>query len=122
MKTYRQGDVLLVAVEANPLDPGATIGEDLIRLPREKGRVVLAHGEITGHHHAIADERAELLAPDGSEFVTVDEAAELYLLVHGTEPVALVHEEHATITVAPGAYKVVRQREYQPEQIRRVAD
>lgn len=114
MRVYRQGDVLLVAIDHVP--------DGLTQLKRECGKTVLAHGEATGHHHAIADERAELLAPDGSAFVTVDEAAELYLLVHGTDTVDLVHQEHATIPIAPGAYRVVRQREYQPEQIRRVAD
>jgi len=109
----RQGDVILVPIEEVPA--AWTVG-------REDGRVVLAHGEVTGHSHAIVDERAELLAPDGSTFVTVDEAAELYLLVHGTEPVDLVHEEHATVGVTPGAYRVQRMREYAPEAPRRLAD
>jgi hypothetical protein len=54
--------------------------------------------------------------------VPVDEAAELYLLVHGTDPVDLVHEEHATITIDPGVYRVQRMREYAPEAPRRLAD
>lgn len=106
----RQGDLLLIPIDEIPT--GAT------PLPRERGRTVLAHGEVTGHHHAILDERAELLAPDGSEFVSIDEAAELYLLVHGDKTVGLVHEEHATIEVEPGAYLVRRQREYLPERSR----
>ena len=36
--------------------------------------------------------------------------------------VELVHDEHDTLTIAPGAYKVIRQREYHPEEIRNVAD
>jgi hypothetical protein len=103
---YRQGDVLLVRVNGVP---GKTSPVE-----REHGRVVLAHGEVTGHAHAIVDESAEL--------VSADEAAELYLLVHGGAPVDLVHEEHATIAVEPGEYKVVRQREYTPEENRFVAD
>lgn len=105
-KLLRQGDLLLI--------PAGSIPKNAKPLLRERGRAVLAHGEATGHHHAIADQRAELLSPDGSTFVSVDEAAELYLLVHGDEPVDLVHEEHATIEVEPGAYLVRRQREYQP--------
>ncbi len=39
----------------------------------------------------------------------------------------LIHEEHATIDLPPGAYRVVIQREYEPAQIaanawRRVVD
>ena len=36
--------------------------------------------------------------------------------------VALQHDEHATINLPPGSYIVRRQREYSPEEIRRVAD
>ena len=109
--TIRQGDVILVPIEKIPASK---------TIDRENGRIVLAHGEVTGHAHAIVDERAELLAPDGSTFVTVDEAAELYLLVHGTDPVELVHEEHSVIAVEPGAYRVQRMREYAPEAPRRL--
>ncbi len=103
---FRQGDVLIAPTERAP--------ENVTPVPREDGRVVLAHGEDTGHAHAIVDESAEL--------VTAEEAAELYLLVHGDQPVALTHEEHATIMLPPGDYEVRRQREYAPEENRLVAD
>ena len=48
---YRQGDVLLIAVEQAP--DGCT------RVPDEAGRFVLAHGEATGHAHAISTRQAE---------------------------------------------------------------
>ena len=98
MRQIRQGDVLLVRVEA---PTGA-----LVDVAREGGRVVLAHGEVTGHAHAIVDEAARL--------VSAAQAEELYLIVHGERPVSLVHEEHETLTVEPGVYRVVRQREYRP--------
>jgi hypothetical protein len=104
---YRQGDVLLIPIDKPPLDAH-------LHVDRIDGRLVLAEGEATGHAHTIVDESAEL--------VTADQAAELYLLVHGTDPVHLVHQEHDTIPVEPGAYRVVRQREYQPDAIRNVAD
>jgi hypothetical protein len=49
---YRQGDVLIIPVESIPerLDP----------IGREDGRVVLAHGEVTGHAHVIKAEQAAL--------------------------------------------------------------
>ena len=92
----RQGDVLIV--------PTNTVPAKTNRVERENGRLILAHGEATGHAHAIIEEAAQL--------VTSEQANELYLLVHGTEPVSLVHDEHDTLTVAPGTYRVVRQREY----------
>lgn len=100
MRQIRQGDVLLVRVDGYV--PETAWSE----VPRENGLLVLAHGEVTGHIHAIADERARL--------VTDDEAAELYLIVNGTEAVALTHQEHDGLAVDPGLYRVVRQREYAP--------
>jgi hypothetical protein len=102
----RQGDVLVV--------PCNTVPKTRKPVARENGRLILAHGEATGHAHAIIDEHAEL--------VTAGQANELYLLVHGRDPVALVHDEHDTLTITPGTYRVVRQREYSPEGLRNVAD
>lgn len=102
----RQGDVLLI--------PTTTTPDTTKQVDRENGAVVLAHGEATGHAHRIYDDTCEL--------VTADQAAELYLLVHGTEPASLVHDEHDTLLIAPGTYRVVRQREYTPEEIRNVTD
>ena len=101
MRQIRQGDVLLVRVD----QPAASV----VDVPREDGRVVLAHGEVTGHAHAIVDEAAQL--------VTAAEADELFLIVHGDVSVSLVHEEHETLMVDPGVYRVVRQREYRPAQV-----
>jgi hypothetical protein len=42
-KTYRQGDVLLIETTETAR------GKDA----REKGRIILAHGEMTGHAHEI---------------------------------------------------------------------
>jgi len=105
VKCYRQGDVLLTEVAREP--------SDVRRVPREQGRLVLAHGEVTGHAHVVADPAAEL--------VTLEGADELYLLVYGGE-VVLEHEEHDTILLPPGSYRVIRQREYTPESVRFVAD
>jgi hypothetical protein len=99
MRQIRQGDVFLVQVEVSP-------GE-CVEVPRDGDRIVLARGEATGHAHAILDESARL--------VTVGEAEELFLIVHGNGPVSLVHEEHATLSIDPGMYRVVRQREYTAE-------
>ena len=102
-KQYRQGDVFIERVDALPTTTTPK--------PRDRGRVVLAYGEVTGHAHAIDSALAELFEEqDGT----------LYLRASGA--VDLVHEEHSTIALAPGVYRITHQREYSPEAIRRVAD
>jgi hypothetical protein len=103
---YRQGDVLIVPVAAMPKGVEA--------VARENGRVVLAHGEVTGHAHAITDERAALFRDP--------KLMAVFMHVSGDAPVALEHEEHATIHIPAGDYQIVRQREYSPEAIRNVGD
>lgn len=105
-KLYRQGDVLIIRV--------ARIPAKAAKQRRDRGRVVLAYGEVTGHAHAIADSGAELLHDPATE------RAFLRVLTEGG--VELRHEEHATITLPPGSYEVRRQREYSPERSRFVAD
>lgn len=104
---YRQGDVLMRRV--NTIPPTATVP-----VPREDGRVILAHGEVTGHAHAIAEPAVEFLAAD------LDEMSRRFLKVESEAHVR--HEEHATITLPPGNYEVTRQREYAPEAPIYVAD
>ncbi len=104
MRQYRQGDVMLVEVKAFSLTEAKPV-------PRDRGRVVLAYGEVTGHAHVIDDALAELFE---------ERDGRIYLKASG--PVDLVHEEHGTIAIAPGTYEVIRQREYNPSEIRRVSD
>lgn len=103
---YRQGDVLIVSVKSIPKGVEA--------IDREIGRVVLAHGEVTGHAHAIKDKAAALFRDP--------KLAAVFMHISGDAPVALEHDEHTTIMIPPGSYHVVRQREYHPEAIRNVAD
>ncbi|MCW2239102.1 hypothetical protein [Azospirillum canadense] len=106
-KQYRQGDVLLVA--SDHLPTGARL------LEPTRDRVILAHGETTGHAHGMAAERVR--------FFREDETGRGFIQVHGPGPVALQHEEHAAILVEPGLYEVRQQREYRPRaQAGRVAD
>jgi len=102
-KQFRQGDVMLVRARA--ISKGAT------QVPRERGRIVLAYGEATGHAHAVLDEDVMLLERGDVRFLKV-----------GTAGATLQHEEHAPVTIAPGSYRVVRQREYSPQEIHNVAD
>ncbi len=97
---YRHGDVLIEEVETLPKN-------------REKlQHTILAHGEVTGHSHRIR------------EFAEADlyqTPKELYLHVRGAS-VSVVHEEHKPIALAGGYYRVWRQREYSPTEIRVVRD
>lgn len=97
----RQGDVLLVPIKALPKAAKALEVE---------GRIILAYGEATGHHHS-------LRATVGSLY---DHEQKRYLRMNIDAP--LEHQEHAPILVPKGTYLVVRQREYSPEAIRNVAD
>jgi hypothetical protein len=138
---YRQGDVLVV--------PAAAVPDGATPLEREGGRVVLAHGEVTGHAHAITAPKAQLFRfedngggggffrpPTEKTFLQVGEGelrfaevvAPAGAKVDERSPVerllgvALRHEEHAPIPLPPGDYQVIRQREYDPEKSRLVAD
>ena len=105
---YRQGDVAII--------PVSTVPADLIPVPRDAGRIVLAYGEVTGHAHAIASAEADLFATPGA----TAEAVDRYLRVRSQ--VTLDHEEHTAIVLPPGDYRVIRQREYDAAMARQVAD
>jgi hypothetical protein len=102
-KMFRQGDVLIV--ECSRVEASKEV-------EREGGRIVLAHGEVTGHAHAIASMDATLLMNEAT--------LNRYLDVRA--PVTLDHEEHGRIELPSGFFQVVRQREYRPEGLRQVAD
>jgi hypothetical protein len=102
---YRQGDVLLVAAATVPSGAATAV-------PREDGKIVLAHGEATGHAHAIAEPTALL----------TEEPTTKVRHLRLVKPATLLHEEHAPIEVPPGLYEVRRQREYHPDELRTVAD
>lgn len=97
---YRHGDVLIEEIESLPH-------------AREKlAHTILAHGEVTGHCHRIKE-------AGGADFYSTSEG--FFLHVH-TASVTVVHEEHSPITLSSGYYRVWRQREYSPEEIRVVRD
>ncbi len=99
---YRQGDVLVEQVESIP--------EAATSIERDGDRVILAYGEVTGHAHAIKNRIAKFYQADGERFLDLSKACELE------------HEEHSTILLPAGRYRVVIQREYSPAGIRNVAD
>jgi hypothetical protein len=135
----RQGDVFLIPVAKLPAGCKAI-------QPEGGRRFVLAHGEVTGHAHAIyeftADENAEKAASvaiaGASALAAADEAVkramslrtaqlwsspdgEWYLEVR--QPSAMRHEEHSAPTIPPGIYHAPIQVEATADNMtRRVAD
>jgi hypothetical protein len=104
VRQFRQGDVFVVSCD--------TPKEALTELKPDKGRVILAYGEVTGHAHALSPKHVKLYDVKGW--------VERLLVV--TKATALMHEEHGRIELPPGNYKVRIQKEYHPEEIRNVAD
>jgi len=106
-KGFRQGDVLVVPVDKVP--------HGAVAVPPENDRVVLAHGEATGHHHSFPHNRGVVMFRDdggaGGAYIDVQPNA-----------APLAHQEHTALAPAPGAYKVVRQRVAVSGLVRRVAD
>lgn len=85
--------------------------------PRENGRIILAHGEVTGHAHAIVSKNATL-------YTVGDDAALLMgtRILSARAPVALTHEEHSQIDVPRGTWGVRIQRQYDEGVSRPVQD
>lgn len=100
----RQGDVLLL--------PENSVPATAKKLKPENRRVILAHGEVTGHHHSIASDKADWWKDDGSSdtFVAPKRGAKLE------------HQEHATIALRPVVHRVRKQRMFHMGLVKRVTD
>ena len=97
---YRHGDVLIEEVKSLP------------KVREKLTHTILAHGEVTGHCHRIKESgEADLYATSDG----------FYLHVRA-DSVSVVHEEHQTISLTRGFFRVWRQREYSPQEIRVVRD
>ena len=123
----RQGDVQIQQVAGLPAGCKP--------ITPEGHRIVLAHGEVTGHAHAIydhlvqrqagpgaADEIAEAAIARAQAKAKLWQAADGVRYLEVTETVTLRHEEHTQHTLPPGIYKLPTQVEYTPAALRRVAD
>ena len=106
-KQARQGDVFLRVVETEPT------GKEV---PREGERIILAHGEATGHAHAITALDVVLLMDE--------KTLARHLNTRGAIRAPILdHEEHEAIQLPTGkTIEVRRQREYHPAGLRNVLD
>jgi hypothetical protein len=97
---YRHGDVLIKRIDRIPAGAQKREGS------------TLAHGEVTGHSHRIQHPESVQLWGQGQEiFLEVKEAI-----------ANLIHEEHRTIELTQGFYRVWKQREYRPDAYIEVED
>ena len=104
---FRQGDILFIEMDTE--EALAVIGSNS-PVERENGHIILAYGEVTGHHHAVAEVQANLFEVDSSRILI------------SPVPMKVVHEEHAAVALPGGAFRVVQQVEYTPGAVRRVTD
>jgi hypothetical protein len=98
-----QGDINFIKVSKIP-DGAKTVKKT------ERG-YVLAEGEATGHAHTIKDD-VELYEVNG------------VLYMRNSKSVDVRHEEHHTVTVEPGEWKIgiTREYDYLKDEERKVAD
>lgn len=90
----RHGDLLLSSIAKADLPKGS----------KSLKTDVLAEGEATGHMHRLVG-NAQIL-----EFKTENGTVEKF--VEAKQESELVHEEHNTIQIPKGVYKVVQEREF----------
>lgn len=93
---YRQGDIFLLPVAEIPAKAKKMTND----------RLILAEGESTGHMHEIMSKSTTLYELSG---VDTEDLPEIFAEVE--KQARLVHPEHDTISIDPGIYKVIRQRE-----------
>lgn len=97
---YRQGDILVMQVASIP---------KAAKKVETKGRVILEHGEVTGHAHAVREGETNLFMEGQTKYLQS---------VAGQKP-AVEHDEHDTIAFVqakskkePVNFEVRRQCEY----------
>jgi hypothetical protein len=113
----RQGDVFVERVD------GAPSGSEV---PREGTRIVLAHGEATGHAHVVDRRDAALYEVEDRTEVGDRIWNRLLRALGGA---TLKHDcpgqaqpDHESIQLPPGEYEVIQQLTYSPAEIVPVRD
>lgn len=104
----RHGEVLLLPVDEIPNGPNASVKS-----------FIVGHSE-SNHHHVLECDKPFDVSTD------ITAPTDIYLFLHAEG--RLVHQKevdkHRTLPVAPGGYKIIKKREFDPirDQQRLVAD
>lgn len=113
---WAQGDMIIEQVT----DVSSVTG--MVITPDPDGSAVIGRGEVSGHRHRFAlEDRVTMFRDDN---LARECPKELYVghIKVGDAGASLVHEEHDTINIPPGTYRIRRQREYSAKDVRIVAD
>lgn len=113
---------------------------------RENGKIILAHGEVTGHsHEVVVDLESQSGFPDPELYQYFEDPSTKKRMLIALAPCVLRHQEHDPIYLDPnnpvearqgdvylrpvkgtefgaGLWEVRRQQEYTPQRIVQVAD
>jgi hypothetical protein len=108
LKQFRQGDVYLESVSE-------VSHEGYSKVSPENGKLILAYGEVTGHHHSI-------LVDDAAGVELFRNSSGDMILHVKDDPATITHQEHSSVTLPVGDYVAYIQEEYDPEGMRRVQD
>lgn len=112
---FRQGDVLIESISKIP---NTAIKQ------KKSSSIILANGEVTGHHHRLETSDLSDWWKEGEIAPTLEKPStlegEIFVTLKSTARVT--HDEHSVIELPAGNYRISRQREYSPEAIRNVAD
>ncbi|SVC65477.1 uncharacterized protein METZ01_LOCUS318331 [marine metagenome] len=95
---FRHGDVII-----KPITKQAYT--DMTKSEVRKVGSTIALGEVTGHHHTLKTNKAQLLMNPKTRVVSA------FKVEQGTK---LEHQEHDTISIPKGYYTVTFEREHQP--------
>lgn len=103
MEIFRHGDLCIRQIAKLPDGDTETVTSK-----------ILAYGEATGHHHLLTSAQAFAVMKG------FDEKKYFELTATAT----LTHEEHKALSIPPGAYEIVMEREwdYFENDMRRVLD
>lgn len=102
---FRHGDVVLEEISDMP--------EDCSKVDHTNtDGIILAEGEKTGHRHRVDTKDGELYSVPKRD----------WRILVLKKPAKLFHEEHKTITLPAGKYRVHIKRQYTPDGWVNVAD
>ena len=121
-KIYRQGDTLLREISQLP--------QDIVSIPKDNlNRVVIAHGEMTGHAHAFREsEVTGFVMETANKDISRTDGCPHFIEIGGSNAI-LNHEhitgkkaEHDAIIIPAGIYESAVQVEEMASSLTQVAD